>query len=279
MPFLHTNMAEDIEMIKIILLLYLFIGVLLTLIGPGKKSLAKAVDELSPTPSQILRDDYKEPTKTKVYLFKLMLTLGIIVFWPFLLPGILKDNAPVKTEASEDVTYDPDNEEIGFLMMGGHGVITCKDCNLKKELTSFTHGDNHSVSGYQCQSCGKLTTKSRTEPFDNIPINDDQDLLDFTPKQRARKIEYMVSMAEMCDRYMKETPKKAWEPTVTEYRKKLSQITTKEIEAIKKKRKDFEVKYNASLVCSCGGELSRDKTIICPKCKSKRLKYDMEYIT
>ena len=270
-------------MIQTILLVYFTIGIILTLWGPGKKSLAKAVDELKPTPSQKFRGDYKEPTKTQKCLFKLILALGIVVFWPFLLPGILKDNAPVKTEATEDIAYDPDNEEIGFLMMGGHGVITCKNCNFKKELTSFTHGGNHSTSGYQCQSCGKLTTKSRTEPFDNVPINDDQDLLDFTPKQRARKIEYMVGMAEMCERYMKETPKKewlqTWEPTASEYRKKLSQISAKEIETIKRKRKDFEVKYKASLVCDCGGQLSRDKTIFCPKCKSKRLIYDMEYIT
>ena len=82
---------------------------------------------------------------------------------------------------------------------------------------------------------------------------------------------------------MKETPKKewlqTWEPTATEYRKKLNQISLKEIEAIKKKRKNFEAKYTASLVCGCGGELSREKTIFCPKCKSTKLKYDMEYIT
>ena len=282
-PFLLNNMAEDIEMIKIILLLYLFIGVLLILIGPGKKSVAKAVDELKPTPSQRIREDYKELSKTKIYLFKTILTLGIVAFWPALLPGILKENTPPKSEIEEETIYESDDDEIGFLMMGGHGLITCKDCNFKKELTSFTHGGNHSTSGYQCQACGKLTTRSRTEPFDNIHINDGQSLLDFIPKQRARTIEYMSGMASMCERYMRDTPKKdwlqTWEPTVTEYRKKLSVISAKEIEAIKKKRKDFELKYKASLICNCGGQLSRDKTIICPKCKSKRLKYDMEYIT
>jgi hypothetical protein len=280
---LLNNMGEDIKMIKTILLLYLFIGVLLTLIGPGKKSLAKAVNELNPTPSQRLRDDYKEPTKTKIYLFKTILTLGIVAFWPALLPGILKENTPPKSEIEEETIYESDDDEIGFLMMGGHGVITCKDCNYKKELTSFTHGGKHSTSGYQCQACSKLSTRSRTQPFDHIHINDNQSLLDFTPKQRARTIEHMIGMAAMCERYMRETPKKkwlqTWEPTATEYRKKLSQITVKEIEAIKKKRKSFEIKYKASLTCSCGGELSRDKTIICPKCKSKKLKYDMEYIT
>jgi len=275
-------MAEDIEMIKTMLLLYLSIGVLLTLIGPGKKSLTKAVDDLKPNPTQRILSDYKEPTKIQVYLFKLILAFGIVIFWPALLPGILKENNPPKDGINEELIYESD-DEIGFLMMGGHGVITCKDCNYKKELSSFTHGGNHSTSGYQCQSCAKLTTRSRTEPFKNINIDDDQNLLNFTPSQRARKVEYMVGMAEMCERYMKETPKKewlqTWEPTVTKYRSKLSEITEKEIEAIRKKRKAFEAKYKASLICGCGGELSRDKTIICPKCKSKRLRYDMEYIT
>jgi len=41
---------------------------------------------------------------------------------------------------------------------------------------------------------------------------------------------------------------------------------------------DFEVKAKPE-VCSCGGELSRDKALFCPQCKSKSLRYDMEFIT
>ena len=33
------------------------------------------------------------------------------------------------------------------------------------------------------------------------------------------------------------------------------------------------------LICSCGGELSRDKALFCPKCKSKSMGYKMSYIT
>ena len=33
------------------------------------------------------------------------------------------------------------------------------------------------------------------------------------------------------------------------------------------------------LLCSCGGELSRDKALFCPQCKSKRMRYNMSYIT
>ena len=38
-------------------------------------------------------------------------------------------------------------------------------------------------------------------------------------------------------------------------------------------------KTTKPLVCSCGGELSRDKALFCPQCKSKSMRYDMEYIT
>ena len=33
------------------------------------------------------------------------------------------------------------------------------------------------------------------------------------------------------------------------------------------------------LICPCGGELSRDKPLFCPQCKSTNLRYKMSYIT
>jgi hypothetical protein len=33
------------------------------------------------------------------------------------------------------------------------------------------------------------------------------------------------------------------------------------------------------LVCECGGKLSRDEVLFCPKCKSKDTEYFMHYIT
>lgn len=41
---------------------------------------------------------------------------------------------------------------------------------------------------------------------------------------------------------------------------------------------DFEEKAKP-LSCSCGGELSRDKALFCPQCKSKSMRYNMAYIT
>jgi hypothetical protein len=36
---------------------------------------------------------------------------------------------------------------------------------------------------------------------------------------------------------------------------------------------------NAIPRCECGGELSLDHVLFCPQCRSKRLRYDMDYIT
>lgn len=35
----------------------------------------------------------------------------------------------------------------------------------------------------------------------------------------------------------------------------------------------------SEMSCKCGGQLSRDHVLFCPKCKSKKLSYFMDYIT
>jgi ribosomal protein S27E len=37
--------------------------------------------------------------------------------------------------------------------------------------------------------------------------------------------------------------------------------------------------YKDSLICQCGGQLSRDKVLFCPNCKSKKITYNMDYMT
>lgn len=37
--------------------------------------------------------------------------------------------------------------------------------------------------------------------------------------------------------------------------------------------------YENSLICDCGGELRRDKVLFCPSCKSKKLSYQLQFIT
>jgi hypothetical protein len=268
-------------MFGLILAIYICIGILMALIGPARKSIDKAVNEIKPKAFDSLSGRNAIPTY-KIYLFQTILTIGFILLWPMLLPSVIKDNSPNKIENDDD-----DDEEkldgIKFSYMGGVGILTCKNCNYRKNITSFIHGSNSCTTGFQCQSCGKFRTRSRLEPFEDIHIDDSKNLLDFTPKERASKIEHMQAMLTMCENSMKENPKNkwlpTWEPTVKSYKEKLSHIPTKEIENIRKTREKFEKKYEASLVCSCGGKLDRDQILFCPECKSKELDYFMEYIT
>ena len=269
-------------MTELILAIYIFIGILLALFGPAKKSIDKAVNEIRPRLFDSLSGRKAVPNY-KIYLFKIILTFGFILLWPMLLSGVLKDNSKNRIKSNDDDNEAEKLDGIKFSYMGGAGTLTCKNCNYKKDITSFIHGRNSCSSGFQCQTCGKLTTRCRIEPFEDRDIGADQNLLDFTPSQRARKIEFMLGMAQMCESLMKEHPKNkwlpSWEPTAKKYREKLSLISNEEIKEIKKKRESFERKYEASLVCKCGGKLDRDQILFCPECKSKELDYFMEYIT
>jgi len=42
---------------------------------------------------------------------------------------------------------------------------------------------------------------------------------------------------------------------------------------------DVRNRSNNSSKCECGGKLEREMPILCPKCKSKNMKYEMIYIT
>ncbi len=270
-------------MTELILAIYIFIGILLALFGPAKKSIDKAVNEIRPRLFDSLSGRKAAPNY-KIYLFKIILTFGFILLWPMLLSGVLKDNSENRIKSIDDNDNEAEKlDGIKFSYMGGAGTLTCKNCNYKKDITSFIHGRNSCSSGFQCQTCGKLTTRSRIEPFEDIYISDDQDLLNFTAEQRAHHIEHMQFMIALCEKSMVETPKNkwlpSWEPTAKKYREKLSLISNKEIKEIKKKRESFEKKYEASLVCKCGGKLDRDQILFCPECKSKELDYFMEYIT
>lgn len=79
-------------MIKILLIAYFLIAILLVSIGPAKKSIAKAVDDVKKTAFLQARLRGSYISNKKIILFRLIITIGFIFFWPFLLTGVLKDN-------------------------------------------------------------------------------------------------------------------------------------------------------------------------------------------
>ncbi len=79
-------------MIKILLIAYFCIGIILVLIGPAQKSIAKAVREVKEVSNPDLRSGREPVSKNKIRLFRLIITIGFIFLWPFFLPGAIKSN-------------------------------------------------------------------------------------------------------------------------------------------------------------------------------------------
>lgn len=79
-------------MIKILLIAYFSIAILLAFIGPAKKSIATAVKDVKKTAALQVRSGRSLISNKKIILFRLIITIGFILFWPFFLSGVLKDN-------------------------------------------------------------------------------------------------------------------------------------------------------------------------------------------
>lgn len=147
-------------MIEIALLIYWITGLLLSTIGPVGRSIKREVNDAKGTAFTNEIMGRQAPSETKLFFFKLTLTLGFSLLWPFLLRSALKSN--------KEHEYIPDpedyvNQGLKFQHMGGHGTISCNDCDFQQSQTSFIHGIDTSRSGYQCQACGKLTSVTRTQ--------------------------------------------------------------------------------------------------------------------
>ena len=147
-------------MIEIGLLLYWIAGLLLGTIGPAGRSIQREVENARGTPFTNEIMGRQAPSETKLFFFKLTVTLGFSLLWPFLLRGALKSNKEHEyIPNQEDTAY----QGLKFQYMGGHGTISCNDCDFQQSQTSFIHGISTSRSGYQCQACGKLTSNTRTQ--------------------------------------------------------------------------------------------------------------------
>ena len=135
---------------------YFIVGILLGTLGPAGKDIAKDVDRARGSPLTNAYMDREAPSEAKLFLFKAVITLGFILLWPFFIYGIMKEhNKAIAINKSFD---DERSQGLWFHYLGGHGIITCKDCDHSEEMTSFTHGIDSSTSGFQCQKCGKISS-------------------------------------------------------------------------------------------------------------------------
>jgi hypothetical protein len=147
-------------MIEIGLLLYWIAGLLLGTIGPVGRSIQREVENARGTPFTNEIIGKQAPSEKKLFFFKLTVTLGFSLLWPFLLRGALKSNKEHEYIPDQE---DTDNQGLKFQYMGGHGTISCNECNFSESLTSFIHGIDSSRTGYQCQACGKFASRIRTQ--------------------------------------------------------------------------------------------------------------------
>lgn len=268
-------------MILIYLGIYLFIGVLLVVFSPAGKRITEEVDKARGTEFANTVMGREQPSELKIGLFRFTLTLCFIALWIVFIWSIMQEH--LAFEKKYRITKR-DTEGMHFHLMGGYGVLSCNDCDFSQSITSFTHGLDNSTSGFQCQTCGKLTERDRKEPFKNTRgSNHHLSLSELPIEERPSRIEHLQGMLHLCESQMKEYKKKdwlpTWESTVAECKDELSKVPTEELAAIKKHREDFEAAYEATLFCECGGHLDREKALFCPECKSLHLSYDMQYIT
>jgi hypothetical protein len=135
--------------------IYILIGILLGTVGPVGKDISKEVERARGTPLTNAFYEREAPAETKLLLFRVIVTLGFILLWPFFIYGIFKER---RREIELEKRLEEKSKGLWFSYMGGHGKITCKDCDHSEEVTSFIHGINSSSSGFQCQSCGKFSS-------------------------------------------------------------------------------------------------------------------------
>ncbi len=133
-------------MIEISLLLYWIAGLLLGTIGPAGRSIQREVENARGTPFTNESMGRQVPSETKLFFFKLTVALGFSLLWPFLLRGALKSNKEYEYIPNPE---DTANQGLRFQHMGGHGTISCNDCDFQQSQTSFIHGISTSRSGYQ----------------------------------------------------------------------------------------------------------------------------------
>ncbi len=135
--------------------IYLFIGILLGTIGPVGKDISKEVERARGTHLTNAVMERDAPSETKLFLFKVIVTIGFVLLWPIFIYGITKER---RRGIDLEKRLEEKSKGLWFSYMGGHGKITCKDCDHSEEVTSFIHGINSSSTGFQCQGCGKLSS-------------------------------------------------------------------------------------------------------------------------
>ena len=179
---------------------YLLLGILLGTLGPGGQDIAQEVKRVRGTPLSNAAMERVPPSELKLLWFRLAITLAFALLWPIFTYGILKDRREAAAAQKAVAEMAPG---LWFRYnMGGCGTITCQDCKHSEEVTSFIHGIDSSVTGFQCQTCGKLHSvnsggQGRANQYERSLVCNcggllDRDKLLFCPCCKSKILSYFM---------------------------------------------------------------------------------------
>jgi len=269
-------------MIAIAVGIYLVVGVFLATVGPGRKGIADAVGKIrgSPIAPAIVGEP---PPPWKLILFWVVLTGGFILFWPFLIRGVLQEDKPA-VPADPDEWF-PGDERLWWEHMGGVGTVSCLDCDFAQEVTSFTHGGRSSKTGVQCQACGQFTSIFYTRPTLNVSDSYDHNktlselVTEDWPVRIGKLLGHLDFYQEMMNEPARAGEKSEWLAKIDEARRELSAVPTEQIQALQLKHQAEKAADDAQYDCECGGRRVNKKPLFCPSCRSLKLQYKVRYMT
>ncbi len=189
-------MLDIIDFIQLAIAIYLVIGILLATVGPAGKAISDEVKRAS-NPLMYAVNDQQPPSANKILLLRILLTLGMVLLWSILIWGVIKER-----RSQIEIERDRIEKSIGlwFQRMGGCGSIHCRDCQHSEKVTSFIHGIDNSHSGFQCQSCGKITSltgggRGKANQYKERLICDcggkfDREKMIFCPQCKSKNLSY-----------------------------------------------------------------------------------------
>jgi hypothetical protein len=177
-----------------ILALYFLSGGILLAVGPLGKGVSKVVGDARGSSVANAITGQSKVSNANLFLFRMILSAGVVLFWPVFLLSVLRKDIRRNEDRSEDTC----RYEVGFQDMGGAGKICCSDCGYAKHIVSFVHGDDSSSAGYQCQSCGSFMVLDGSLP-DRIEDACQcggvvaRDCALFCPQCRSKRLQYEVA--------------------------------------------------------------------------------------
>ena len=140
-------------MLEISIAVYLAIGVVLVFIGPVAENISREIDRARGTPLSNAFMEREQPSESKLMLARITITVGFVLLWVVFIWGVLKEHWNIQATRKR---VQERSKGLWFSYIGGHGTVSCKECEHNEEITSFIHGINSSTTGFQCQACGKF---------------------------------------------------------------------------------------------------------------------------